>query len=56
MKIKKAICLTLVSSMLFSMPVFASEEDADTLGKEVVVSIQNENANTILFEELSAQE
>ena len=49
MKIKKILCMALASSMIFSVPVFAAEENN-------VVSIENENADSILFEDMAAQE
>jgi hypothetical protein len=52
MKIKKILCMALASSMIFTVPVFAAEESEENN----VVSVVNEDADSILFEDLAAQE
>lgn len=52
MKIKKILCLVLVGSMISSVPVFATENTEE----ENVITILNEEADNILFEDLAEQE
>lgn len=53
MKIKKLLCMALVGSMILSVPVFAAEESDVVTEESASINITNDNADSILFEDLA---